>query len=312
MQAVRSTSIDSDPTVSVVIAAYNMAQYVTGAIESVLNQTYSNLDVHVIDDGSTDDTRAVVSRINDARVHYYWQSNAGQTRAKNAGIARSRGEFIAFCDADDCWAPHKLAVQLPKFADHEEVGVVYSRRCQMMADGKLLEDDTREFYSGRITEQLFKDNFITFGTAVVRRRCLQELGVFDESYRMGIDWELWLRISTKYEFAFVDDVTYMYRVWPGQMSSNWRGRYQHAFRIMEAFLDRYPGLLSAGVIREAYAHSYASRGRLRAIVDGDYGNGLRDAVAALRHDFTFIPAWKLLARIMLLASRLSRVPKERR
>jgi hypothetical protein len=129
---------------------------------------------------------------------------------------------------------------------------------------------------------------------------------------MGIDWELWLRISTKYEFAFVDDVTYMYRIWPGQMSSNWRGRYQHAFRIMEVFLDKHPGLLSASVIKEAYAHSYASRGRLRAIVDGDYGNGLRDAVAALRHDFTFIPAWKLLARITLLASGLSRVPKGRR
>jgi len=301
-----------DPAVSVVIATYNMAQYIRQAIESVLNQTYSDLDVHVVDDGSTDDTRAVVATIDDPRVHYHWQCNAGQTRAKNLGIQRSNGKFIAFCDADDCWTPHKLAVQMPQFEGRDRVGVVYAKRCQVMVDGRQVPEEQGDFHSGKITEQLFKDNFITFGTAVVRRRCLEELGAFDETYRMGIDWELWLRISTQYEFCFVDEVTYMYRIWPGQMSSNWRGRYEHAFRIMEAFLQKHPGLLSAAVVNEAYAHSYASRGRLRAIVDGDYSNGMKDAMTALRRDVGYFPAWKLLVRIMLLATGLSRVNKGRR
>ena len=306
MQDFNTPDSAANPAVSVVIATYNMAQYIAQAIESVLNQTYADLDLHVVDDGSSDDTRMVVAAIRDPRVHYHWQSNAGQTKAKNLGIRNSTGRFIAFCDADDFWTPHKLAVQLPCFEGSDNVGVVYSRRSQVMADGTSLPDPEDDFHSGRITEQLFKHNFISFGTAVVRRRCLEEMGVFDEGYRMGIDWDLWLRISTRYEFSFVDDVTYIYRVWPGQMSSNWRGRYEHAFRIMESFVDKHPGLISPAVINEAYAHSYTNRGRIRAIVDRDYGNGAKDAITALRRDVLYVPAWKLLARILLLASGVSR------
>lgn len=307
MRDIDSSKGDRAPKVSVVIATYNMAQYIGQAIESVLNQTYRNLDVHVVDDGSTDETREVVAalRARDSRVHYHWQANAGQTKAKNFGIRMSSGCFVAFCDADDSWTPHKLAVQMPRF-DSDRVGVVYSRRAQMSADGVVLEerqseDEDGRFYSGSITAQLFKHNFITFGTAVVRRRCLDEVGLFNERYRMGIDWDLWLRLSTQYEFAFVDEVTYIYRVWPGQMSKNWRARYEHAFKIMDDFLEENPRLLSSKAVKEAYAHCFARRGRLRAFVESEYRNGIQDAFTALRHHAFYVPAWKLLARILVLA-----------
>lgn len=290
---------DAVPLVSVVMATFNMGQYLCQAVDSVLNQTFRDLDVHVIDDGSTDGTGELMARYaHDPRVHYCWQKNSGQTRAKNAGIANSRGQFVAFCDADDFWLPDKLARQLPLLEGSSKVGVVYSRRQRILASGQpMAERDEGPVFSGDVTAELFKTNFIPFGTAVVRRQCLEDLGGFDERYRMGIDWDLWLRISTRYEFQFVDAITYMYRVWPGQMSNNWRGRYEAAFRIMEKFLNDYPTAVPESVVKRAYAHSYAERGRYRTLLDSEYWCGMQDAFTALKYEPFYRPAWKLMARI---------------
>ena len=115
--------VDSIPEVSVIIATYNMGQYLPLAVRSVLAQTRGNLEVHVVDDGSTDDTAEVMRQFaRDARVHYHWQPNGGQTKAKNLGIGRARGAFISFCDADDLWTPDKLAVQLAYLQAHPALG----------------------------------------------------------------------------------------------------------------------------------------------------------------------------------------------
>jgi glycosyltransferase involved in cell wall biosynthesis len=288
------------------MATYNCGAYIGAAVASVLAQTYSNLELHIVDDGSTDQTvEAIAGYLDDPRVHYHRQANAGQTSAKNRGIRESRGEFIAFCDADDCWLPTKLAVELPRFATNERLGVVYSRSARMDERGARLASDRSDeprYWSGRVTSELFKVNFIPFGTAVVRRRCLQELGPFDERYRMGIDWELWLRISLAYEFEFVDEETYVYRVWPGQMSRNWRGRYEHAFRIMQEFLARHPGTIAPGTVREAWAHCYSQRARLRLFISGEYVNALRDIGRALWIKPTYPMAWRMLPVLLLAAT----------
>jgi glycosyltransferase involved in cell wall biosynthesis len=292
-----------DPAVSVVIASYNMGCYIGDALASVLSQTMDNFDVHVVDDGSTDNTRKVVAQFShDRRVHYYWQENAGQARAKNLGIQSSRGTLVAFCDADDLWKPDKLERQCPIFSQTEAVGVVYTRASQIFEDeAEEKANSLVSYYSGKITAELFKCNFIPFGTAVVRRRCLQELGAFDERYRMGIDWELWLRISTRYEFQFLDAVTYVYRVWKGQMSTNWRGRYEHAFRIMTDFLSEHPEMVHAEVIREAWANSFVQRARVRSLRSGEHVSAVLDIARALRLMPGYPLAWWSLARIFLNA-----------
>ena len=311
MKTIPLRSVPAEPIpglVSVVMATYQCGAYIGAAIASVLRQTYANLELHVIDDGSTDATPLEVAPfLRDSRVHYHYQPNAGQTVAKNAGIRRSRGEFIAFCDADDIWLPHKLAVQMPRFARSERVGVVYSRSGRMDAQGARLAIDRSDAPgcpSGRVTAELFRLNFIPFGTAVVRRRCLDELGAFDEHYRMGIDWELWLRISVHYDFDFVDNETYMYRVWPGQMSSDWRGRYDHAFRIMEDFMARNPGVVGEAAARDAWAHSYTQRARLRSAISGEHSAALHDVARALGLQPTSRVAWKTLPAIVLAATGL--------
>ena len=294
-----------NPRVSVVIATYNMGQYLKAAIDSVLAQRIGELDVHVVDDGSTDSTREVVAAYaGDPRLHYHWQANSGQTKAKNLGLSHCTGEFVAFCDADDMWTPDKLEIQMPLFEQGDDVGVVYSRKRPILPDGTAapVPADVEQHPSGRVTEALFKNNFIPFGTAVVRRKCLAELGAFDERYRMGIDWELWLRISTRYRFQFADAVTYLYRTWAGQMSNNWRGRYEYAFRIMEDFLAAHGDLVSKATIREAYAHSYWTRGRVRSVLEQEYALGMRDALTALKFRPTYLLAWKLIGRIGIMAA----------
>jgi|CXWL01.1.fsa_nt_gi glycosyltransferase involved in cell wall biosynthesis len=292
------------PAVSVVIATYNMGRYLGDAIDSVLKQTMDDLDVHVIDDGSTDNTREVVSRFShDRRVHYCWQKNAGQARAKNQGIQLSQGALVAFCDADDMWLADKLERQCPLFENADDVGVVYSRTLRLIeCDSRVEEEVVEPYCSGSVTAEIFRYNFIPFGTAIVRRRCLQELGAFDERYRMGIDWELWLRLSTRYKFRFLDSTTYVYRVWDGQMSANWRGRYDYAFRIMDEFLRKYPDAISSEVAREAWAHSFVQRARVRSYVSGEHALGIVDIGRALRCMPGYLHAWKSLVRICLNAT----------
>lgn len=297
--------------VSVVMASYNCEAYIAEAIRSVLAQTYRQLELHVVDDGSTDGTaRAVAPFLKDPRVHYHFQPNAGQTVAKNTGIRHSRGEFVAFCDADDVWLPHKLAVQVPRFAAGRRIGVVYSRTGRMDAEGRRVAIDRADEPlrpSGRVTRDLFRINFVPFGTAIVRRRCLDECGAFDEQYRMGIDWELWLRISVAYDFAFVDDETAVYRVWPGQMSNNWTGRYEHAFRIMRDFVSAHPEAVSPADVRRAWAHSYAQRARLRCAASAEYAPAIRDTLRALGLQPTSRLAWKTLPAVALAAAGVRRM-----
>ncbi len=302
--------------VSVVMATYKCRPYIAQAIGSVLAQTYRHLELHVIDDGSTDGTAEEVAPfLSDSRVHYHYQSNGGQTVAKNAGIRRSRGEFIAFCDADDVWLPHKLALQVPRFARDERVGVVYTRSGRMDARGARLPIDLSDAPacpSGVVTPDLFTINFVPFGTALVRRRCLDELGMFDEQYRMGIDWELWLRVSVHYKFDFIDAETYVYRVWPGQMSSNWRGRYEHAFRIMQDFVERHPMAVCPDTVRAAWSHSYMQRARLRSAISGEHSEALSDVARSIRLQPTSRLAWRTLPAVLLAAAGLRHLPSVHR
>lgn len=296
--------------VSVIIATYNCGQYVGQAVESVLAQTYPLVELHVVDDGSTDATAEQLAPfLGDRRVHYHYQSNAGQTSAKNYGIRCSRGEFIAFCDADDMWLPEKLELQMPQFAANDKVGVVYSRAAIMDERGaRLAADPTDEPArpSGNVTDELFRTNFVPFGTAVIRRRCLETVGVFNEQYRMGIDWDLWLRTSVRYQFQFVDKDTYVYRRWSGQMSRNWQGRYEYAFRIMNDFLARHPGVVAPAIVTEAFAHSYTQRARLRTLLSGEYWPALGDLGRALRLKPAYGITWRTLSFVVLTAAGLRR------
>jgi len=291
---------DSD-LVSIIIAAYNMGQYLPLAVQSVLRQTYKNLEIHVIDDGSTDNTREIMRQFaHDNRVHYHYQQHEGQPQAKNTGIRASNGSFIAFCDADDLWLETKLELQLPCFSRLEKVAVVYTNSDTINESGEVVcpRKEAWHRYSGPVTERLFIRNFVTFGTAIVRKKCLDAVGMFDESLPMSIDWDLWLRISTRYDFYYLDEVTYLWREWGGQLSRDYRGRYENTIKIMEEFIAKHPDLLPPKVIHEAWADTYVGRGNSLATGEGDLLGALHDYLRAILHKPSFAPAWKSLAKLL--------------
>ena len=248
------------PQVSVITATYNMADYVCEAIDSVLAQRDVTVESIVVDDGSTDATSRVLARYaDDPRVRVIRQDNAGQTRAKNRGLEAARGEYVAFCDADDTWLPHKLARQLPCFGVADPPGLVYADTQFMDEHGHDLPTPSTKRYRGRIAGRLLADNFIPFPTCIAPRRLLQDLGGFDETMTMSIDYDLWLRVAADHWVDYVPEVLARYRIWPGQMSHRTGERLDNAFRMTRNYLERYPHAVTWAEARKAWSHTYATR-----------------------------------------------------
>lgn len=251
--------------ISVVITCYNYGKYIAGCIDSVLSQTYENFEIIVVNDGSTDDTGEVIKGfLSNAKISYIEQPNAGQANAKNNGIRHAKGELIAFLDADDIWRRTKLEKQIKLFSD-PDIGVVYSRHKYIDSDGKVLDAELTGKHlqprSGNVTGYLFYDNFVPFSSSIVRRKCLEMFGGFDESLSMSIDWDLWLKISTQFKFSFVDEPLMLYRVGhSGQMSRKVEERLQCADRVMYRFLSEYPGNISKKEFKDAMAFTFINRG----------------------------------------------------
>ncbi|KAB0668621.1 glycosyltransferase [Oryzomonas sagensis] len=260
------------PLVSVVVTCFNYGKYVGKAIDSVLKQTYRNVEIIVVNDGSTDNTDEVMCNyLKNPKIVYIQQENQGQAVAKNMGIKRSRGEFVAFLDADDRWCVEKLEKQMVCF-DNERTGVVYCRARYIDENNDSFDYEMTGTYlqprRGAVTKWLLFDNFVQFSSSIVRKSCFERFGGFNESLEMGIDWDLWLRISTAYEFDYVDDRLFYYRMGhSGQMSKNLEERQRCSDRIMVNFLGTYPGLLSAWTIRKAYAVTYCNRGEYYRPID---------------------------------------------
>ena len=196
-----------NPLISVIIPAFNHEEFIGEALDSVLDQTYRNLEVIVVDDGSTDNTKEVLKRYEE-EIKYIYQQNRGVSSARNRGIAISRGEFIAFLDADDIWLPEKLEVQLNLMEGEGSIGLVGCGRYGMDYSGNTMEGLLGKNYSNHVEflNQLLIGNIFRGGStgAFVKKECFEKVGLFDESMRFGEDWDMWIRIAKLYKVRFVD------------------------------------------------------------------------------------------------------------
>jgi glycosyltransferase involved in cell wall biosynthesis len=206
---------------SVVMPCFNHSLFVGESMEAVLAQSIDDLELIVVDDCSRDGSREVIERYvkSDRRVRaIYHESNLGASRSRNDGIRAARGEYLAFCDADDVWIPTKLARQLEMLEAHPMHDVAY-------CDAKIIDEhgqETGELFSkefpvpgdgsGRLFEQLCTRNFINMQTAVLRRACLGDSGSFDEKIKWVEDWWFWLKISYGHSFIYTSETLAKYRV----------------------------------------------------------------------------------------------------
>jgi glycosyltransferase involved in cell wall biosynthesis len=278
------------PIVSVVITCYNYAHFLGKAVDSVTVQSFRDFEIIVVNDGSTDNTDEVMQGYSgDANLKYVSQKNAGQAIAKNVGIRNSSGEFIAFLDADDLWTKDKLEKQIPLFSN-PQVGVVYSGLQYIDELGQKLDDKrTRRylvFRSGDVTRYLFFDNFVPFSASIVRRQCFDKVGPFDESLSMGIDWDLWLRMSVYYKFDFVDEPLLIYRKGhAGQMSKRLDERFQCADRITKKFLANHPDSLTKDWIKRVFSYNACNRGNYYGFHERMPDKALKYFLAAIKQNW---------------------------
>jgi len=199
--------IKNTPAVSVIIPTYNREGVIGRALHSVLNQTYQDFEIIVVDDGSTDSTNKIVESFQDSRIRYIRHSfKMGAAAARNTGIKASNSEFIAFQDSDDEWLCDKLKKQMTLFSKlNNNIGVVYTGFLRVDSNEAIYFPSKKTKKNGNILQALLNGNFITTQAAIIRRECFDKTGLFDEALPRFQDWDLFIRIAKNYEFCCIDE-----------------------------------------------------------------------------------------------------------
>lgn len=250
--------------VSVIILTYNRADLIMEAIESVLAQSYTDYEIIVIDDGSTDNTAQVLHELIEmGNIRYIWQENQGECAARNHGLRQARGEYVAFLDSDDLWLPQKLEAQVTCLEAYPEGGLVQSSFLKFDdATGKNLGIRDTNWFSGRVYPQILMhwSDLMAIDAVLIPLKVLQHVGGFDESLKRGLDLELWWRISRYYPFIAMPDVLTKVRVHSGSVSGADKATVSGWFRFsLEKAFAADPSL-SKWFRRRALARMYSYMG----------------------------------------------------
>jgi len=305
------------PLVSVIIPAYNCAPFIDGTLESVYRQRYKNWEIILVDDGSTDDTRATIAPHMD-RIRYYCQENRGTAAARNAGVRRARGGLIAFLDNDDIWLPEKLELQVQAMQTWPDCGLVFTdgktftesgiRRDSVISRrlaGWIAQHGTSDpmVVKGWLTRELFFVNEIASASSVmVRKECLESVGGFDERIVITDDYDLWLRITQRYPIVLLRSCLYMWRWREDSQSGSIFGR-QHrwteaSITVLEKHWPSAPPEIRTAV-RTWLSKMYWYCGRTY-FDQNSFQNSRKMFLGCLHYNRVFVPAM-----LFLLASYLS-------
>ena len=192
--------------ISIIIPTYNRANIINRTIMSVLAQTEKDLEVIIIDDGSTDNTCNIIKNLNDNRIQYFYKKNGGAASARNLGLSKAQGKYITFLDSDDCWPERYLEVMLTSLQINDEFGAAYSPITIIYPDGSRITSYKKpEGKNGWITLDLFKNNFIWTPAILFKASVLKDF-YFDENLVVSEDSDAWLRLSLCTKFLFVPEI----------------------------------------------------------------------------------------------------------
>jgi len=224
--------------VSVIIPAYNQGDYLADAVASVIGQTYGDLEIIVVDDGSTDDTAEIARSIDDGRLRYIYQKNRGLSGARNSGIRNSRGEYLTFLDSDDLFLPAKLKLLVGALEGRPDAGI---------AAGQAVPIDERGERIGRVFDTPLPDdpvdlllaNPLHVGSVMLRRSWQEKVGYFDESLRSYEDWDMWLRLAVAgCPSIWVSEPVSLYRFHQAQMTRIGNQMTAATFAVLDKFFSR--------------------------------------------------------------------------
>ena len=231
--------------VSVIIPAYNSESTIQATLDSVRAQSYTQLEIIVIDDGSQDSTVEIVASVAklDARIRWFSYSNAGPAIARNRGIEKATGDFLSFMDADDLWTTDKIEAQLAQLKKCPEAGLAYSFVNWIDGSDEFLRPGSHVKANGYALEQLLVGNFIDNGSNVlIRRDVISAVGKFNPQLPPSEDWDMWLRIAALYQFACIPKVQVLYRVLPTSLSSNVKKLSDTNLAVLDKFFSHHPDL----------------------------------------------------------------------
>lgn len=247
----------AEPLVSVIIPNYNYSRYIREAIDSVLAQTHSQIEIIVVDDGSTDDSRNVIESYG-SRVRPVFQQNSGVSAARNRGAKVSAGRFLAFLDADDVWLPEKAAKQLEAFGRGDDIGLVHVGLTEIDAAGNLGKTVLEGMEGDVVDEMLLFERPVILGGGsgyMVRRELFDAVGGFDEQLSTSADWDLAFQVACRSKVGFVPEPLLLYRVHGSNMHSN-IGVMEHDVKIAWAKARSSLGADKARDWRLIYANLY--------------------------------------------------------
>lgn len=249
--------------ISIVIPNYNYAKYLQNAIDSVLAQTYKNTEIIVVDDGSNDDSHNILISYGN-KIVIIRQKNQGVSVARNNGVLKSTGEYVAFLDADDLWLPQKLEKQLTLLRSDEMIGLVH---CSMMhiSPQNALCGENIDGMEGYVAADLLRfERGVVIGagsTSLVLRNAFDEVGGFKSNLSTAADWDFCYRIALKYKIGFVREPLVLYRIHGNNMHDN--------VKVMEH--DMMVGFKSA-FSNGALANRWVCYGNLHRVLAGSYFN----------------------------------------
>lgn len=241
----------SEPLVSVIVPNYNGGAFIEQALDSIVAQSYTNIEIIAVDDGSSDDSAEILEhyKSTEPRMKVVFQENSGVAVARNVGIGCATGDYIAFLDSDDYWHPEKLSLQIKFLEKSPSFAVCFSSFLVWLPEDRAhyrspeniysaiavhKNLDLDDAYSGWIYHILLQDVYVWTGTVVIRREIFDEVGCFNEDLKIGEDHDLWLRIANKHKMAKLNFPTALYRTNPASVTGRVHSKNYAALVVEDA------------------------------------------------------------------------------
>ena len=255
--------MSNSPKVSVVIPTYNRGNFLRAAVASALAQTLRDLEIIVVDDASAEDSEKVVRQFGDSRLKFIrHETNRGVAAARNTGVLKSQGKYIAFLDDDDEWLPEKLERQFELLEQSpRNVGVVYTGSLAMESmNGKALFQLMPTLKGVIFQEMLLRDSLAPTSTFVVRKECFEKAGLFDVDFEFGEDFDMWLRIAAAFQFDYIEEPLVRFSAPDDNKRSLSSNNFEARIKASEARLKKYAEIIALD--RRCHSRRYLSLGVL--------------------------------------------------